>query len=202
MIKKYCYRKVDFHKEAYIGGVFIRSENNEEKKFIYMLEEVHKELKTLIKNIKRFKKDFRENKENPAEVYGAIILKIRFNRTAPLKKEFWLTETREGMELDQGYRVRQYIKMFDNDRQGLYQIMVMPYHYEVKKKKWILSNWLPVLSTITDEELGKIAVMSTKTQVDPSAKYMALYTVEWVKGYDVDEDKLVENEKKNFEGNC
>ena len=49
----------------------------------------------------------------------------------------------------------------------------MPYQYEVKKKNWVLSNWLPVLATITDEELGKIAVMSTKTQVDPSAKEMA-----------------------------
>ena len=202
MNKKFCYRKVDFYNEAYIGGVFIRSINNEENRFMYILEEVHKDIKPLLKIIKRFKKDFKENKKNPADVYGALILKIKFNRISPLKKEFWIKKTKEEMVLDQNYRLRQYIKMFDNDRQGLYQIMVMPYHYETKKKKWILSNWLPVLSTITDEELGKIAVMSTSTQVDPSAKDMALYSIEWVKGLDVEAWELVENEKKKFEKNC
>ncbi len=198
MVKKkqiFCYRKVDFYKEAYIGGVFIRAENNEENRFMYILEGVHEEIKPLLKTIKRFKKDFKNNKKTPADVYGAIIFKIRFNRTSPLKKEFWTTKTKETMELDQNYRLRQYIKMFDNDRQGLYQIMIMPYQYEVKKKNWVLSNWLPVLATITDEELGKIAVMSTKTQVDPSAKDMALYSIEWVKGYDVDKEELVETEE-------
>lgn len=73
--------------------------------------------------------------------------------------------------------------------------MVLPYHYEVKNKKWVLSNWLPVLATTTDEELGKIAVMSTTTQVDSSAKDMGLYSIEWVKGVDVDTWELVENEE-------
>lgn len=195
MNKKFCYRKVDFYNEAYIGGIFIKAENNEENRFMYILEGVHEEIKPLLNVIKRFKKDFKNNKKNPADVYGAVILKIRFNRTAPLKKEFWTTKTKEEMELDQNYRLRQYIKMFDNGRQGLYQIMIMPYQYEVEKKNWVLSNWLPVLATITDEELAKIAVMSTKTQVDPSAKDMALYSIEWVKGYDVDKEELVETEE-------
>ena len=195
MNKKFCYRKVDFYNEAYIGGVFIRSEKYEENRFMYILEGVHKEIKPLLTVIKRFKKDFKRSKDCPADVYGAIIFKIRFNRTAPLKKNFWTTKTKEEIELNQNYRLRQYVKMFDNGKQGLYQIMVMPYHYEVKKKQWILSNWLPVLATITDEELGKIAVMSTKTQVDPSAKDMALYSIEWVKGYDIDKEELVENEE-------
>ena len=194
MNKKFCYRKVDFPTEAYIGGLFIRSVNNEENRFMYILEEVHRETKPLFKIIKRFKKDFKKNKKNPADVYGALIIKIRFNRTSPLKKEFWKIEAEKGMELGQNYRLGQYIKIFDNDKQGLYQIMVMPYHYEIKKKKWILNNWLPVLATTTDEELGKIAVMSTTTQVDSSAKDMALYTIEWVKGFDIETNELIENE--------
>lgn len=193
--KKFCYRKVDFYNEAYIGGVFIKSVNNEENRFMYILEGVHEDTKSLFKIIKRFKKDFKNSKKSPADIYGAIIFKLKFSRTAPLKKEFWTTNTKEGMELDQNYRLRQYIRMFDDGKQNLYQIMIMPYQYEVKKKNWVLSNWLPVLSNISDEELAKIAVMSTRTQVDPSAKEMALYSIEWVKGLDVDTEELVETEE-------
>ena len=84
--KNFCYRKVDFYNEAFIGGVFIRAENNEENRFMYILEGVHEEIKPLLKTIKRFKKDFKESKKTPADVYGAIIFKIRFNRTSLLKK--------------------------------------------------------------------------------------------------------------------
>lgn len=99
MNNKFCYRKVDFPSEAYIGGVFIKSEKNEEKRFMYILEGVFDDIRPLLKVIKRFKKDFKESKKNPADVYGALIMKIRFNRTSPLKEEFWKIEAKKGMEL-------------------------------------------------------------------------------------------------------
>ena len=100
------------------------------------------------------------------------------------------------MLLDDLYRVRQYLKMFDNGGEKLYKIMVMPAFYDVKKKKWTLTNWLPVKFNITDEDLAKIAIMSDEIQVDNSAKNMALYTIEWVKGFDLDTGNFIKSKKE------
>jgi len=88
--------------------------------------------------------------------------------------------------------MKQYIKMF-KDGEKFYEIMVMPAFYDAKKKEWLMTNWLPVIKNISDEELGKIAVMSNTTQVDDSAKNMGLYTIEWVKGLYVETWELVDN---------
>lgn len=198
MIEKYCYREVDFYPEGYISGALI--EEDDGKKILFILSRVNKDLKSAKKEIIKLKKDFKNQKKNSVTIFGGLVMKIKFKRTSPLKKEFWETDT--DIILDDFYRFRQYVKVL-NDKQELYQIMVMPYHFDTQKNEWILSNWLPVLSTITDEELGKIAIMSSQAQVDCSAKNMALYTIEWVKGMDVDSGEIVEGEKKNIgEYNC
>lgn len=196
---KFCFREVDFYKEGYIAVLLMNG--NDEKKFLYPMLTVYKDLKALGKEVKDLKKHFKNRKPDPVDVYGALVIKIKFKRLSPLKKEFW--ETKSDMTLDNTYRMKQYLKML-NDGQKLYQIMVMPRHYEIKKKKWILTNWLPVLLGITDEELGKIAVMSSGTEVDISAKNMGLYTIEWIKGFDITNEELIEypNNTENNEFNC
>ena len=188
MAKKYCYREVDFYKEAYIGILFLKGDEN--KRLLFVLGLIYENKKVLIKKIKQLKQLVDEDKETVGEVYAAAVVKIKFNRTSPLKKEFW--ETKTEIVLDKTYRTKQYLKMF-NDGEKFYEIMVMPGFYNVKKKEWLLTNWLPVGQNITDEELGKIAVMSTETQVDMSAKNMALYKIEWIKGLYVETWELVEN---------
>ena len=197
--KKFCFREVDFYKEGYIAVLLINGDD--EKKFLYPMLTVYKDLKALVKEVKDFKKHFKNRKPDLVDVYGALVIKIKFNRPSPLKKEFW--ETKSDMTLDNTYRMKQYLKML-NDGQKLYQIIVMPRHFEIKKKKWILTNLLPVLLSITDEELGKIAVMSSGTEVDISAKNMGLYTIEWVKGFDITNEELIEypNNTENNEFNC
>ena len=187
--KKYCYRKVDFYKEGYMGMLFLRGEG--EERFLFPLDLIYQNKKPLINKLKKLKKIVDKNKKNSIEVYGALVMKIGFNRTSPLKKEFWSTNTE--MVLDKFYRIKQYLKMF-KDGERFYEIMVMPAFYDTKKKKWWLTNWLPVRRNTTDEELGKIAVMSQETQVDSSAKEIGLYTVEWVKGLYIDTWELVEKE--------
>lgn len=197
---KFCFREVDFYKEGYVAVAFWRAENGTEKLF-HPMTTVYKDLKELGMELKMLKKDFKNQKNDPIDVYGALVIKIKFNRTSPLKKEFW--ETDSVMKLDNMYRIKQYLKMLENYGK-LYQIMVMPYYYEVKNKEWTLTNWLPVLSTITDEELGKIAIMSSDTQVDSSAKSMALYAIEWIKGFDIINEELIEKPDKieSEEVNC
>lgn len=188
--EKYCYREVEFCPEGYIGGVFI--EEDDGKKMLYVLRRVNKDLKSAKKEILKLKKDFKNQKKDPANVYGGLIIKIKFKRTSPLKKEFW--ETDSDINLDNFYRFRQYMEVLGG-KENLYQIMVMPAFFDIKKNEWLLTNWLPVLTTTTDEELGKIAIMSPETQVDISAKNMALYTIEWVKGLYVETGEIVEKEK-------
>ena len=198
MIEKYCYREVEFYPEGYVGGVF--TEEDDGKKMFFVLSRVNKDLKSAKKELIKLKNDFKKQKKNPVTVFGGLVMKIKFKRTSPLKKEFW--ETDSDITLDNLYRFRQYLKVLGG-KEKLYQIMVMPTFYDKKKKEWILTNWLPVLLTITDEELGKVAIMSPQTQVDISAKNMALYTIEWVKGMYTDTGEMAEKEeKKGVEYNC
>ena len=196
----FCFREVEFYKEGYISVAFWRAKNGSEQLF-HPMTTVYRDLKELGMELKMLKKDFKKQKNDPVDIYGALAIKIKFNRTSPLKKEFW--ETESDMKLDNMYRIKQYLIMLENFGK-LYQIMVMPYHFNVKKKEWILTNWLPVLLTITDEELGKIAIMSSGTQVDISAKSMALYTIEWIKGFDIINEELIEKPDKidSEEVNC
>lgn len=191
---KYCYREVGFIKEGYIASVFVKAINGDEE-FVNPMLAVYKNLKELGKDLKNLKKDLKNQKKDPIDIYGALVIKIKFHRTSPLRKEFWQTES--DIKLDNMYRIKQYFKMLKNFGK-LYQIMVMPHHYDIEKKAWTLTNWLPVLSTITDEELGKIAIMSTTTQVDVSAKSMALYSIEWIKGYDIVLGELIEKNKEGL----
>ena len=190
MTKKYCYREVDFYPEGYIAGAFL--EEDDGKRLLYVLRRVNKDLKSAKKEIFKLKKDLKNQKKDPANVYGGLIIKIKFKRTSPLKKEFW--ETDSDIDLDNFYRFRQYMEVLGG-KENLYQIMVMPAFFDIKKNEWLLTNWLPVLATTTDEELGKIAIMSSETQVDMSAKNMALYTIEWVRGLYLETWELVEKEK-------
>jgi len=188
MTKKYCYREVEFYKEAYIGMFFLKDDGD--KRLLFVLDLIYKNKKILINKLKELKQWVVEDKTNEFEVYAAAVMKIRFNRKSPLKKEFW--ENDAEMVLNKSYRIGQYLKMF-KDGENFYEIMVLPAFYNVKNKKWLLINWLPVIKNISDEELGKIAIMSQETQVDMSAKNMAMYTIEWVKGLYVDTWELVEN---------
>ena len=198
MIEKYCYREVEFYPEGYISGAFI--EEDDGKKMLFVLRRVNRDLESAKKEILKLKKDLKNQKKDPANVYGGLIIKIKFKRTSPLKKEFWNIDS--DINLDNMYRFRQYMEVLGG-RENLYQIMVMPAFYNKKKKEWLLTNWLPVLATTTDEELGKIAIMSPETQVDISAKNMALYTIEWVKGLYVETGEMAEKEEeKNVEYNC
>lgn len=187
MIKKYCYRDVDFYEKAYMGIVFLKDEDKN-LNTIYPVNTIYKDLKDLKKQFKKIKKESRNRKNDPIDIYGALIMRISFYQKSPLKKEFW--ETKSDIVLNNFYRVKQYLKMF-KDGEGLYKIMVMPYFYNTKEKKWILANWLPVLMTTTDDELAKIAIMSSETQVDASAKNMGLYTIDWVKGFDIETGEIL-----------
>lgn len=190
---------MDFYKEAYIGVLFLKEDRGE--KYIYPLNLIYQNKKKLISKLKRLKSEINKDKKNESEVYGAMVMKIKLNRTSPLKKEFW--ETKAEIVLDKTYRVRQYLKMF-SDGEKFYEIMIMPAFYNKKGKEWWLINWLPVIRNITDEELAKIAVMSGETQVDSSAKNMALYTIEWIRGLDIVNQEFIEVPSKinNEEVNC
>lgn len=190
---KYCYREVDFYRDGFIALVFAKVINGDAE-FIYSMTPVYKNIKELAKDLKKFKKEMKDQKD-PVDIYGSIVIKIKFCRTSPLKKEFWTTESE--INLNHVYQSKQYMEVLKNEGK-LYKIMVMPHHYDIEKKAWTLTNWLPVLSTITDEELGKIAIMSTTTQVDVSAKSMALYSIEWIKGYDIVLGELIEKNKEGL----
>lgn len=94
------------------------------------------------------------------------------------------------------------MKMMDDVYQ-FYNIIVLPAHYDVKKKKWNYINWIPILVTTDDKKLDELVRMSDQP-VDESAKNMGIYSIEYIKGFDLDTSKFVKSQKEiDLEGaNC
>lgn len=189
-IKKYCYRKVDFPKTAYAGFLFMKNKDGGEKRMLCPLTFIFEKQSFIEKRIKKLKLELNNYDKCQGEVYGALVMKIKFNRTSPLKKEFWTTNN--DLSLDDGHKINEYVKILKN-KWYFYKIMIVPVGYNVKNDKWFFVNWLPVKPTTTDDELAKIAIMSDIEVYEP-AKDMALYTIEWVKGFDTNIGEIVEKD--------
>lgn len=79
----------------------------------------------------------------------------------------------------------------------LYQIIVSPRSYDIKKKCWTLANWIPVSVTIDAQKLEYLLTTSN-FNFDESAKSIGLYSVEFMKGFDIDSGKFLKpNPKAN-----
>ena len=90
-----------------------------------------------------------------------------------------------------------------DDVHQFYNIIVSPNNYDLKKKKWEFINWIPVLISTDDKKFNELIRISDQP-VDQSAKNMALYSIEFVRGFDLDTGKFVKSQKEiELEGaNC
>jgi len=146
---RYCYREPDFPESAYLGIMFIGTEIHKTEA-IQTLTRIYPTIKSVQIRIRRMKKDLLKPKNGPIYINGAVIAKINFNKRFPLKKEYWNSE--EMVPTDEIFRSKEYMKMMDDVYQ-FYNIMVLPAHYDVKKKKWNYINWIPVLASTDDKNL-------------------------------------------------
>lgn len=196
--KKFCYREPDFPDSAYLGIIFVG--DIDRSKFIQTLTKIYPSIKLLQSTIKKLKKDLFKLKDGPIYVNGVVIIKINFNKRFPLKKEYW--DSGEIVPTDGMFKSKEYMKMMDDVYQ-FYNIMVLPAHYDVKKKKWNYINWIPILVTTDDKKLDELVRMSDQP-VDESAKNIAFYSIEFIRGFDLDTGKFVKSQKEiDLEGaNC
>lgn len=197
MNKKYCYREPNFPESAYLGVTFIK---DEDVKFIYPMMGLYSSLKKLQFKAKRLKRDLTNKKKDPLEIYGVIAIKINFNKKFPLKKEYWVSP--ENSSLNKNFRMKEYLKMLEDVCQ-FYNIMVLPDHYDTKTKKWHFINWIPVSITTDDKKFDELSRTSDQP-VDPSAKNIGIYSIEFVKGFDLEDCELIEPDNKTplKEVNC
>ncbi len=195
---KYCYREPDYPESAYLGVTFIST--NDGFKFIHPMMEMQLTLKALKTRINKFEKELTDKKNGPLSVYGVVVIKINFNKTFPLKKEYWIDTKDSPIKPD--FRVKEYMKMLDDVYQ-FYNIMILPDHYDVKKKKWHYINWIPVLVTTDDKKFEELALISDEP-VDPSSKSIGIYSIEFVRGFDLDTLEFVKSQKEIDleEANC
>lgn len=198
MNKKYCYREPNFPKSAYLGIMFVGDVDR--SKFIQTLTKIYSTIKLIQSTIKKLKKDLLKLKNGPVYVNGVVIVKINFCKKFPLKKEYW--NSKEIIPSDEMFRSQEYMKMMDDVCQ-FYNIMVLPANYDVKKKKWDYINWIPILVSTDDNKLDELSRISNQP-VDPSSKSIGIYSVEFVKGFDLDTGKFVKSQKEIDleEANC
>lgn len=196
--KRYCYREPDWPDTAYVGIMFVGGV--EGLRFIQVLIEIYPTVKSLQNKIKKIKKDLLKLKEGPIYVSGVVIIKINFKKRFPLKTEYW--NSSEIVPTNDMFRSKEYMKMMNNVYQ-FYNIMVLPAHYDVKKKEWNYINWIPILVTADDKKLEELSMISDQP-VDSTAKSIGIYSIEFVRGFDLDTCEFVKSQKEVDleEANC
>lgn len=185
MPKKYCYLTPTFPTSAYIGLVFVKS--IEDNHFLYPLTHIYPTVKSAYKAILDLKKELYDDKKTI--IYHSMVIKIKFHKTYPLRQEHWTykPDTDRYNSLTRGMT---FLKMI-NDVPQFYQIMVLPYDYNVKKNKWRFINWIPILITAKPDYIDGL-IMDSDQGVETSADSMAFYTIESIRGLDLDTGKLIE----------
>ncbi len=196
--QKYCYREPDFPDTAYVGVIFVGKTDN--LRYIQILVQIYPTVKSLQTRVKKLRKDLLKLKEGPIYVSGLVIIKINFNKRFPLKKEYW--NSKDIVPTDDLFRSKEYMKMMDDVYQ-FYNIMVLPAHYDVKKKEWNYINWIPVLVTTDDKKFDELSRISNQP-VDSTANSIGIYSIEFVRGFDMDTGKFVKSQKEidSEEANC
>lgn len=185
MSKKYCYRTPSFPPEAYIGLTFI--ENREGHQLLYPLSQIYLDIKSTHKSIVNLKKELQD--EQKATIFSAMILKIKFHKTFPLRAEHW-TYAPDADRFNSFTRGTYYLKMLNDVRQ-FYQIIVLPNHYNVKKNKWDFVNWIPILITAATDYIDGL-IMDSDQGVEISADSMGFYIIESIRGLDIETGLLIE----------
>lgn len=196
--QKYCYRDPDWPESGYLGVTFISAKDG--FKAIHPMMELQLTLKALQNRIRKFEKELANRDKDPISVYGVVVIKIHFNKTFPLKKEYWIDTKDSPIKPD--FRVKEYMKMLEDVYQ-FYNIMILPDKYKVKTKKWHYLNWIPVLITTDDKKFEELSRISDQP-VDPSSKSIGIYSIEFIRGFDLDTGKFVKSQKEidSEEANC
>ncbi len=197
MTKKYCFHTPNFPQTGYIAVTFVKTP--EDNHFLFPMTKVFSDNKTLYHEAIKLKKELQAKKK--AEIYTILSIKIKFHKTYPLRKEHW-TYVSDDDRYNSYTRGKTYLKML-NDVHQFYQIVVLPYNYNVKKKKWDFTNWIPILITANNDYIDGL-MMDSDQSVDESADSMGMYTIDSVRGLDINSGKIVTPQKSatQTESNC
>ena len=193
---KYCYIEPDFPKKIYIALAFIKTK---ESALLYPLFEIFYDLKKLSAKMKKLKKKV-EKKNEDTDVYGGMVLTLKYHHNFPLKKEYW--QVPHSPNLNKDIRTMAFLEMF-KDAYQFYWVLITPVFFDIKTKTWKFTSWLPVLITSTDKQIGAL-IKSSDQSVDYKAKSIGLYSVVKMQGLTIESGKLNEpNERVGvFEANC
>lgn len=185
MKNQFCYREPNFPETIYLS-VFIIT-GKDDIRFIYPMKEIALDLKSVQKEAKGFNQQLSKIKDASAKILGVIVIKIKLKRKSPLTKEDW-TEMKKDFLIDEALRKKEFSKMMAGVYQ-FYNVIILPRHYDTKTKQWQFTNWLPVTSNTDDEKLHQIA-RSSEEQVDISAKSVGVYSIEFIKGFNMKTGKF------------
>lgn len=94
--KKYCFRDSDFPQNGYVAIVYTKT--NDGFRFFYPLQTFFISTNFLRDEVKLFKQKIEG--EGKMKIHGVIVVKIKFNKTFPLKKEYWNTDKKSPLETD------------------------------------------------------------------------------------------------------
>lgn len=193
---RYCYLEPDFPKRIYIACVFLKIDKGT---LLYPLFETFVDMKKLRTALRKLKKGI-EKKDKDTNAYGGLVVTIEYNHNFPLKKEYW--EPSDNPNSNKDIRMMAFLEMLKGPT-SFYWTLITPQSYDVKTKTWRLTSWIPIRITSTDEQIEAL-IKSSDQSVSEKAKYIGIYSVVKVQGFDIDEGKLVEpkDTRPVGEANC
>lgn len=193
---RYCYLEPDFPKRIYIACVFLKIDKGT---LLYPMFETFVDMKKLRTALRKLKKGI-EKKDEDTNAYGGLVVTIEYDHNFHLKKEYW--EPSENPNLNKDIRMTAFLEMLKGPT-SFYWTLITPQSYDVKTKSWRLTSWLPIRITSTDEQIEAL-IKSSDQSVSEKAKYIGIYSVAKVQGFDIDEGKLVDPKDTSpvGEANC
>lgn len=114
--------------------------------------------------------------------------------------EYW--EPSENPNTNKDIRMMAFLEMLKGHYQ-FFWVLITPQFFDDKTKNWKLTSWIPIRITSTDQQIEAL-IKSSDQSVEEKAKSIGIYTVIKVRGYVIEEGKLIKT-KEGFvtmEVNC
>lgn len=174
---KYCYLEPDFPDRAIMVMAYMEDTR---KHIFYPMDLIFKNKAEAIAQVKLIHQNLFQK---GISVDAAVLYELKLNQKIELSKECWEGENKEK---DGYWRYRRYLDMMSQP--GLYEILILPRKWEVKRKKWQLAISVPFFRGGDGQRIEQF-IRYSKDVVDIRAKYAATYSLE--KAYRFNREKNV-----------
>lgn len=183
--------QIDYPKKLYFAAIWIFGKEKKDK-MLYFIPKLHKNLTELRKHFRILVEGFNKKSEDRIALDYALVIRLKFIKNSPLKKEMW---TKNAYKLENLSQNLSYINMLE--KKDFYNIIVTPI---IPKKGFKIEETLffsafNALKSASDLEIEALMIGSDM-YVPPEAKNAGIYSMEEKFGYGIIDGKKFVNKEK------